>query len=74
MEGASPSCKAHLYALGLGSCVIGSAVAALNTSCVKEVLGIPVEFNAVAPIIVGVPREETAASTRKEPSIVTGMQ
>ena len=34
-------------AIGLGSCVIGSAVEALNTPEVKAKLGIPAEFNAV---------------------------
>jgi len=61
-------------AVGLGSCVIGSAVATLNTKEVKEKIGIPVEFNAVAPIIVGVPREETAATQRKEPLILAWKQ
>lgn len=61
-------------AIGLGSCVIGSAVAALNTPEVKAELGIPAEFNAVAPIIVGVPRGETAATSRKEPLILAWKQ
>jgi len=57
-------------AMGLGSCVIGSAVAALNTPEMKETLRIPIEYNAVAPIIVGVPDGETAATSRKEPLIL----
>ncbi len=57
-------------AMGLGSCVIGSAVAALNTPVMKEMLHIPTEYNAVAPIIVGVPDGETAATSRKEPLIL----
>jgi nitroreductase len=61
-------------AMGLGSCVIGSAVATLNTPEVKAKLGIPTEFNAVAPIIVGVPREETNATPRKAPLILAWKQ
>jgi nitroreductase len=61
-------------AIGLGSCVIGSAVAALNTPEVKAQLDIPTEFNAVAPIIVGVPSGETAATSRKEPLILAWKQ
>ncbi len=57
-------------ATGLGSCIIGSSVAALNTPEMKAKLGILSEFNAVAPIIVGVPSEETAATSRKEPLIL----
>ena len=41
---------------GLGSCVIGSAVAALNEPATKRDLGIPADSTAVAPLIVGTPR------------------
>jgi len=57
-------------AIGLGSCVIGSAVETLNTPEVKTKLGIPAEFDAVSPIVVGVPGGETAATSRKEPFIL----
>jgi nitroreductase len=42
-------------AIGLGSCVIGSAVAALNIHKMKSTLGIPDEYSAIAPIVVGIP-------------------
>jgi len=61
-------------AIGLGSCVIGSSVTALNTPEMKAKLGIPAEFNVVAPIIVGVPSGETAATSRKEPLILAWKQ
>lgn len=58
-------------ATGLGSCVIGSAVAALNIHKVKTELGIPDEYSAIAPIVVGVPGGEAGASTRKEPLVLS---
>ena len=61
-------------AIGLGSCVIGSAVEALNTPEARAQLGIPAEFNAVAPIIVGIPGEEVAATSRKAPLILSWKQ
>ena len=56
--------------MGLGSCVIGFAVPALNTAALKAELGIPAECTAIAPIIVGVPSGETPRTTRKEPDIL----
>lgn len=58
-------------AMGLGSCVIGSAVAALNIHKVKAELGIPDEYSAIAPIVVGVPTGNTPASSRNEPLILS---
>lgn len=58
------------HSMGLGSCVIGFAVAALNTAEIKAELGIPAECTAIAPIIVGVPSGETPRTTRKEPDIL----
>jgi nitroreductase len=43
------------HAEGLGSCVIGFAVDALNTSKWKSRLGIPQNAQAIAPIILGKP-------------------
>ena len=57
-------------ALGLGSCIIGSSVGALNMPEVKAELGIPGEFNAVAPIVVGRPSGETPSVSRKDPIIL----
>lgn len=58
-------------AIGLGSCVIGSAVAALNIHKVKVELGIPDEYSAIAPIVVGVPSVDAQATSRKEPLILS---
>ena len=55
--------------MGLGSCVIGLAVAALNTPEWKKELGISAEMTAYSPIIVGFPSGETPAVPRKEPEI-----
>jgi len=56
--------------MGLGSCVIGSALSALNTSEIKTQLGIPADCAAVAPIIVGHPRGKTPATSRREPLVL----
>ncbi|MGZ4966697.1 MAG: nitroreductase family protein, partial [Chthoniobacterales bacterium] len=57
-------------ALGLGTCVIGFAVDALNTPELKRLLGIPAEITAVAPIIVGAPAGATAVSPRKPAQVL----
>jgi hypothetical protein len=41
---------------------------------VKTELGIPDEYSAIAPIVVGVPSGETAATSRKEPLILSWKQ
>jgi nitroreductase len=58
------------YSKGLGTCVIGFAVAMLNTPEVKKELGIPAEFSVIAPMIVGKPRGETPVSPRKKAEIL----
>ena len=60
--------------MGLGSCVIGSSASVLNIHKVKKELGIPDAYTAIAPIIVGVPSEETPATRRKEPLILAWKQ
>lgn len=56
--------------MGLGTCVIGLAVAALNTPEWKAELNVPVEMTAYAPVIVGVPAGETPATERREPKVL----
>lgn len=58
------------HASGLGTCVIGCSLAALNTPEVKAELGIPTELSAIAPVIVGAPSGETPPTTRKEARIL----
>lgn len=58
-------------ALGLGTCVIGLAVSALNTPEWKAELGVPAESTAYAPIIVGIPSKETPAAGRRDPEILS---
>ncbi|HQT25833.1 MAG TPA: nitroreductase family protein [Burkholderiales bacterium] len=53
---------------GLGSCVIGSSIAAISE--MRKDLGIPPDFEVVAPIAVGVPAGEIGSSSRKEPSVL----
>ncbi len=56
--------------MGLGTCVIGSAVSGLNTPETKSELGIPSELSAIAPIIAGVPASAPPVAPRKEPRIL----
>lgn len=58
-------------AQGLGSCVIGFAVSALNSLEWKSELGVPSEMSAIAPIIVGMPATETTPVQRMPPEILT---
>jgi len=60
--------------LGLGTCCIGFAVPVLNTADVKQELGIPADVTAVAPIIVGVPSDDTAPIPRKAPDVLRWIQ
>ncbi len=60
--------------MGLGTCVIGSALPALNIFDVKAELGIPDSFYSIAPIIVGYPSAETAAIPRKSPRILAHLK
>jgi nitroreductase len=57
-------------ARGLGSCCVGLAVGVLNAADVKRELRIPGDGAAVAPIIVGTPRQTVPAVSRKAPQIL----
>ena len=57
-------------AKGLGTCVIGFAVSALNSPEWKAELKIPAEMTAIAPIIVGAPAGATPPVSRKPPEIL----
>jgi nitroreductase len=57
-------------ALGLGTCCIGSAIPMLNSPETRSELRIPGDVEAVAPIVVGVPREPAREATRKDPHIL----
>jgi len=57
-------------AMNLGSCVVASALPAMSLPDVKSSLGIPAGFAAIAPVIIGYPKTETAPSSRKAPLIL----
>lgn len=57
------------YAEGLGTCWIGFAQGFLNTPEGKHMLGLPVEWTPVAPIIVGHPLSAPVPVARKAPEI-----
>jgi nitroreductase len=60
--------------LELGTCVIGSSTSVLNIHKVKTELGIPDEYTAIAPIVVGVPAGKTIATSRKPPLVLAWKQ
>lgn len=55
---------------GLGTCVIGFALSALNTAAWRRKLGLHEKMVAVAPVIVGVPVAEPPPVPRKAPEII----
>jgi nitroreductase len=55
---------------GLGSCWIGLAQEWMNTESVKDELGVPREWTAIAPIIVGHPKGPTPPVARKRPEVI----
>jgi nitroreductase len=60
-------------AMGLGTCVIGCALTALNTAETKVKLNIPEKFSVVAPIVVGYPDDEIIHALRKNPVILASI-
>lgn len=58
-------------AMGLGTCCIGLALAALNAAETKTELNIPPDVTAVAAIIAGVPRGTVPDVARKAPDILS---
>ncbi len=56
--------------MGLGTCWIGFATELMNSPEVKAELGVPVEYLAVAPIIVGCADGETPSRERNAPEVV----
>lgn len=57
-------------AMALGTCVIGSALPALNTPEIQAHLGIPAEYRAIVPLIVGYPATEPVPEKRRIPHIL----
>lgn len=57
-------------AMGLGTCVIGSALPIFNIPEIKLQLNIPEIFSVVAPIIVGYPDDEIEPVSRKPPIVL----
>ncbi len=60
--------------MGLGTCVIGSALPFLNMPEAKVRLNIPEKFSVVAPIIVGYPDDEITPKLRKKPVILANIE
>lgn len=56
--------------MGLGTCWIGFATWILDTPEAKKELGVPEEYTAVAPIIVGYPGDDNPPTEKNPPEIV----
>jgi nitroreductase len=56
--------------MGLGTCVIGSAIDTLNLPEVKAQLGISDNYTVVVPLIVGYPSGDTPLSARNKPTVL----
>lgn len=59
------------HGLGLGTCPIGFARSWLNQEEIKRELGIPPNYTAVMPVVVGWPAGRTEPVPRQEPEIVS---
>ncbi len=57
------------HSRGIGSCWIGLALPALTDEKILKELGAPPGYKAVAPLIFGYPRSETAMPIRIEPDV-----
>ena len=57
--------------MGLETCKIGAAVRALNTGDMKDRLKIPVNYSAIAPIVIGIPSGITRTIVRKDPIVLS---
>ena len=58
------------HSRGLGTCWIGLAHGWLNQDSIKDELGVPRDWTAVAPIIVGHPRGPSPPTPRRPPEII----
>lgn len=55
---------------GLGTCWIGFSTPLFNAPHIKEALGIPAEYEAIAPIIVGYPERILPPMEKREAEII----
>jgi nitroreductase len=60
-------------AMGLGTCVIGSALPALNSATLNIELSIPNDFSVVVPIILGYPDDKITPAIRKNPIVLANI-
>lgn len=58
------------HAHGLGTCWIGFSLPFLNTKEAKDELGIPENYTAVAPLVLGYPEVMPSATVRTSPQVI----
>lgn len=59
------------HAMGLGTCVIGSASVGLNQPEIKAQLGLAAEIQVIVPLIVGWPADAGAPTARRAPEVLS---
>jgi len=57
--------------MGLGTCMVGSAIETFNLPEVKMELAIPTDLEVIATVIVGVPSRLTPPTSRRPPEILS---
>jgi nitroreductase len=58
------------HGMGLGTCPIGFVRPWLDLPAIKSEMGVPGNYSAIMPIVVGWPAGKTAPTSRTEPEIV----
>jgi nitroreductase len=58
------------WSMGLGTCWIGLSMLLLDSPEVKQELGVPDDYDIVAPIIIGYPDGEMPPTPHNEPEIL----
>lgn len=56
--------------LGLGTCWIGFSTPLFNSPHIKQELGVPDEYEVIAPIILGYPERTLPPMEKREPEII----
>ncbi|MBM7865994.1 nitroreductase family protein [Heliobacterium gestii] len=59
---------------GIGTCWIGFALGLFNDAVAKAELGVPAEYQAVAPLIAGYPQGDFRTMRKKSPEVLAWLE